>query len=139
MLAKHGLALVSGWYSGELARRSVEEEIAAVGPHLKLLADNGATVMVYGEVADSIQGMPVPLYKRPRFSRDEQWQAYAERLTALARYTLARGVRLAYHHHMGSYVEASPPAKVMCPLSNSNPTSSPTCAISRSTSAGAST
>ena len=106
VLARHDLALVSGWYSGELARRSVEEEIAAVAPHLKLLADNGATVMVYGEVADSIQGAPVPLYKRPRFSREEQWQAYAERLTALARHTLARGVRLAYHHHMGSYVEA---------------------------------
>ena len=106
VLARHDLALVSGWYSGELARRSVEEEIAAVGPHLKLLADNGATVMVYGEVADSIQGAPVPLYKRPRFSRDEPWKAYADRLTALARHTLARGVRLAYHHHMGSYVEA---------------------------------
>jgi inosose dehydratase len=106
VLARHGLALVSGWYSGELARRSVEEEIAAVGLHLKLLADNGATVMVYGEVADSIQGAPVPLYKRPRFSRDEQWKAYADRLTAFARHTLARGVRLAYHHHMGSYVEA---------------------------------
>ena len=39
-----------------LARRSVDEEIAAVGPHLKLLADNGANVMVYGEVADGIQG-----------------------------------------------------------------------------------
>src|SRR5438094_974328 len=113
VLARHGLALVSGGYSGELARRSVEEEIAAVGPHLKLLADNGATVMVYGEVADSIQGMPVPLYKRPRFSRDEQWQAYAERLTAFARHTLARGVRLAYHHHMGSYVEAPADAVAM--------------------------
>ena len=120
VLARHGLALISGWYSGELARRSVEEEIAAVGPHLKLLADNGATVMVYGEGADSIQGMPVPLYKRPRFSRDEQWQAYGERLTAFARHTLARGVRLAYHHHMGSYVEA--PADVetvaVCQIAN---------------------
>ena len=67
MLAAHGLALVSGWYSGRLARRSVDEEIAAVDAHLQLLADNGATVMVYGEVADSIQGAPLPLYKRPRF------------------------------------------------------------------------
>ena len=106
VLARYDLALVSGWYSGELARRSVEEEMVAVGPHLKLLADNGAKVMVYGEVADSIQGAPVPLYKRPRFSRDEEWQGYAERLTAFARHTLARGVRLAYHHHMGAYVEA---------------------------------
>jgi len=106
VLAQHGLELVSGWYSGELARRSVQDEIAAVGAHLELLADNGAKVMVYGEVADSIQGSPVPLYKRPRFFRDEQWKAYAERLTAFARHTLAHGVRLAYHHHMGAYVEA---------------------------------
>jgi len=105
VLAKHGLELVSGWYSGELARRSVREEIAAVGPHLRLLADNGAKVMVYGEVADSIQGSPAPLYKRPRFHRDEQWKAYADRLTQFAKHTLSHGVRIAYHHHMGAYVE----------------------------------
>ncbi len=43
LLAQYDLALVSGWYSGRLARRSVEEEIASVGPHLDLLAQNGAT------------------------------------------------------------------------------------------------
>lgn len=104
-LAPHGLALVSGWYSGRLARRSAAEEIAAVGPHLALLADGGAEVMVYGEVADSIQGANAPLYKRPRFTRVEQWRDYGARVTALARHTLERGVRLAYHHHMGAYVE----------------------------------
>jgi len=105
VLARHDLALVSGWYSGQLARRSLEEEIAAVGPHLELLASNGATVMVYGEVANSIQGSTAPLYKRPRFFRDDQWHEYAEKLTAFARYTLERGVRVGYHHHMGAYVE----------------------------------
>ena len=105
VLSQHGLELVSGWYSGQLARRSAEEEIRAVGAHLELLADNGAKVMVYGEVADSIQGSSSPLYKRPRFYHREQWRDYADRVTALARYTLSRGVRLAYHHHMGSYVE----------------------------------
>jgi len=106
VLAPHRLALVSGWYSGRLARGTVEDEIAAVGPHLKLLADNGAKVMVYGEVADSIQGAPQPLYKRPRFFTAAQWDAYADRLTRFARYTLEHGVRVAYHHHMGAYVEA---------------------------------
>jgi inosose dehydratase len=105
VLSRHGLELVSGWYSGQLARRSVEEEIRAVGPHLELLADNGAKVMVYGEVADSIQGTSSPLYKRPRFFRREQWLEYADKVTALARHTLLRDVRLAYHHHMGAYVE----------------------------------
>jgi inosose dehydratase len=106
VLEPHALALVSGWYSGQLARRTVDEEIAAVGPHLALLAEGGAKVMVYGEVADSIQGSDAPLYKRPRFVRAAQWREYGERVSAFARYTLEHGVRLAYHHHMGSYVEA---------------------------------
>jgi len=107
VLAPHRLALVSGWYSGRLARRGVDEEIAAVGPHLRLLAEGGAKVMVYGEVADSIQGARVPLYKRPRFARATQWREYGERMTAFAKYTLDHGVRLAYHHHMGAYVESA--------------------------------
>ena len=63
--------------------------------------------MVYGEVADSIQGRPEALSRRPRFTSDAEWSAYGERVTALARHTLARGVRLAYHHHMGAYVETA--------------------------------
>lgn len=106
VLAAHDLALVSGWYSGRLATRSATEEIEAVGAHLRLLAANGASVMVYGEVADSIQGTAAPLRERPRFRDAAQWDAYAARVTALARHTLAHGVRLAYHHHMGAYVQA---------------------------------
>ena len=106
VLAQYHVELVSGWYSGELARRSVEEEIAAVGPHLQLLSKNGANVMVYGEVADSIQGkQAVALSKRPQFAGDAQWHEYAEKLDAFARYILSQGVGLAYHHHMGAYVE----------------------------------
>ena len=108
VLARYGVELVSGWYSGELARRSVEQEILAVGPHLQLLAQNGANVMVYGEVADSIQGkQSVPLSRRPQFAGDGQWREYAEKLDAFARHTLSHGVRLAYHHHMGAYVETA--------------------------------
>jgi inosose dehydratase len=107
VLARHGLACVSGWYSGQLARGTVDDEIEAVESHLALLAANGAKVMVYGEVADSIQGRPEPLARRPRFRTDAEWTAYGERVTAFARHTQSRGVRLAYHHHMGAYVETA--------------------------------
>ncbi len=107
VLAAHGLECVSGWYSGRLAGRSAADEIREVAPHLRLLAETGAAVMVYGEVQDAIQGdRTVPLYKRPRFRDDDAWTAYGQRVTALARHLLRDGVRLAYHHHMGAYVEA---------------------------------
>jgi inosose dehydratase len=107
VLSRHGLACVSGWYSGRLARGGVADEIATVERHLQLLATTGAKVMVYGEVADSIQGSPQPLGRRPRFRTDAEWTAYGERVTAFAKHLLARGVRLAYHHHMGAYVETA--------------------------------
>lgn len=106
VLRPYGLALVSGWYSSQLARRTVAQEIEAIGPHVQLLAQNGARVLVYGEVADSIQGQPIPLVERPRFQSAQAWQEYADKLTELARFTLSQGVRLAYHHHMGAYVES---------------------------------
>ena len=106
VLSTHGLALVSGWYSGGLARRTVEDEIAAIGPHLSLLVANGATTLIYGETADSIQGEHRPLIERPFFRASDAWHDYADNLTTLARYTLEHGVRLAYHHHMGAYVQS---------------------------------
>jgi inosose dehydratase len=107
VLARHDLACVSGWYSGKLAHGSVADEIGSVEAHLRLLAASGARVMVYGEVADSIQGRSEPLARRPQFRSAEEWAGYGERVTAFARHLLARGVRLAYHHHMGAYVETA--------------------------------
>ena len=106
LMAGYGLDVVSGWYSGRLGERSANEEAAAVAQHLRLLAENGCKVMVYGEVAHAIQGEPVPLYKRPRFRGDDEWKRYGEKVTEFARFTLSHGVRLAYHHHMGAYVES---------------------------------
>lgn len=106
VLRPYTLALVSGWYSGRLAQRSAAEEIDAIASHVQLLAQNGAKVLVYGEVADSIQGQRIPLIERPRFHSERVWQQYAEKLDELARFTLSQGIRLAYHHHMGAYVES---------------------------------
>src|SRR5262245_9607431 len=49
ILKQHGLALVSGWYSARLLERSVEQEIEALQPHLKLLKTLGSTAMVFCE------------------------------------------------------------------------------------------
>jgi inosose dehydratase len=106
LFASHDLSLVSGWYSGRLVARSADLERREAEGHLRLLRENGARVLVYGEVEGSIQGLAdVPLYRRPRLRGDDAWSAYGERLTAFARALEALGLRLAYHHHMGAYVE----------------------------------
>lgn len=107
-LAEYGVACVSGWYSGQLAECGVEEEIERCHAHMAKLQHNDCKVVVYGEVAGSIQGrIDVPLAQRPRFADDAQWLAYGQRLTSFGEHLQARyGLKLAYHHHMGAYVES---------------------------------
>ncbi|EYU16978.1 myo-inosose-2 dehydratase [Photorhabdus aegyptia] len=105
ILAAHDLMLVSGWYSGKLLTRSVTEEIKAVQPHLTLLRELGANVMVFAEVTNCIHGdQNKPVHLRPQFPAN-RWQEYGEKLTEFARYTQKQGVQIAYHHHMGTVIE----------------------------------
>ncbi|AVO99180.1 MULTISPECIES: myo-inosose-2 dehydratase [Enterobacter] len=107
ILQRHDLQLVSGWYSGRLLERSVEEEIAAVQSHLTLLRELGAKVLVFAEVSGCIHGeQQTPVHLRPRFPH-ARWQEYGEKLTAFARYTQQQGVQIAYHHHMGTVIESA--------------------------------
>ena len=107
-LAEFRLACVSGWYSGFLGNDSVEAEIARCEAHMRKLQFNGSTVVVYGECADTIQGqIDTALSRRPRFRDDAQWLAYGQKLTAFgAHLQETYGITLAYHHHMGAYVES---------------------------------
>lgn len=107
-LAEFDLACVSGWYSGFLGQDSVEAEIARCGDPMRKLQFNGATVVVYGECAHTIQGqIDTPLARRPRFRDAAQWLAYGEKLNAFGAHLQQHyGITLAYHHHMGAYVES---------------------------------
>lgn len=115
-LDEFGLACVSGWYSGFLAEvapgqsndEAVAEEIERCKAHMTKLQFNGVNVVVYGECAGTIQGqIDTPVSKRPHFASDALWQGYAQRLNAFGAHLLQTyGIRLAYHHHMGAYVES---------------------------------
>ena len=107
-LDQFGLACVSGWYSGFLAEDTVENEVPRCEAHLRRLQYNGVKVVVYGECAGTVQGsIDTPLAKRPRFASEDLWQAYAQRLNAFGAHVQnTYGITLAYHHHMGAYVES---------------------------------
>lgn len=107
VLAKHDLALISGWYSGLLLSHSVEDEIAAIENHLQLLKKGGAKVMVYCEVTGCVHGdHNTPVSRRPKM-RSEDWVTFGRNLTQVADYCLSQGVQLAYHHHMGTVIETA--------------------------------
>src|SRR3712207_6238635 len=99
-LDRFGLDLVSGWYSAELLRRSPEQEMRALRPHLDLLKAMGCTVLVFAETSNAIHGdRAKPLDQRPQLA-DGEWADFGRRITAVADAVLQEGVRLVYHHHM---------------------------------------
>ena len=105
VLDRHGLALISGWYGGRLLERTAAEEIRAVEAHLRLLSEMGSAVMVFAETTGSVAGeRGRPVSRRPRIA-ESQWPGFAERLTTVADHLAGRGVRMAYHHHIGTVVE----------------------------------
>jgi inosose dehydratase len=106
VLGRFDLDLVSGWYSAELLCRSPDEEMRALRPHLDLLKAMGCRVLVLAETSNTIHGdRGKPLDERPNLA-PEDWTEFGRRVTAVADAVLAEGVRLVYHHHMGTVVES---------------------------------
>ena len=84
ILAAHGMALISGWYSARLLERDVDSEFAAMQPHLELLLALGCEVMVVAEVTGCVHGDRTQrLSQRPYMPRG-RWPEFGARLTALA-------------------------------------------------------
>ncbi|MER8783826.1 myo-inosose-2 dehydratase [Mesorhizobium sp. M0664] len=105
LLSSYGLELVSGWYDGRILDRTVDEEFAAITPHLQLLRDLGARIVVYADTSRGRHdGIFAPISERPRLA-DGDWPSYGVKLTALADRMAAFGVGMAFHHHMGTIVE----------------------------------
>ena len=107
ILDAHGLALISGWYSGALCERDAAAEMIALRPHLDLLKAMGCTVLIYAECTGTVHGSQgVPLSRRPVMA-EADWAPFAARLTKLADIVAADGVALCVHHHMGTRIQTS--------------------------------
>ncbi len=105
-LDRYDIALCGGWCSGNLLVNDLEAEKAAIRQQVAQFVALGAPCIVYAECSNTVQGrIDVPVNDRPKLSRDEVL-AYGARLGELARWCADQGMPLAYHHHMGSIIEA---------------------------------
>ena len=106
-LKKHGLKLVSGWYSANLLERGAKAEIAAMKDHLALLKSLGAEVMVFAETTgEIINQVGAPISRRPKVKSAADWKRLGGRFTEVAEYMRDQGIQMAVHHHMGTVVES---------------------------------
>ena len=105
VLARHGISVCGGWFSGLLLDGELEAEKDRIARQHAFFRAAGAPCIVYGETARSIQGQRhAPLATKPRLSEAEM-AAYGRKISDFADWCAREGMPIAYHHHMAAAVE----------------------------------
>jgi inosose dehydratase len=108
ILARYGISVCGGWFSGLLLDGDIEREKDRVRAQMDFFIAAKAPCIVYGETARSIQGVrSAPLATKPKLSEDEI-RAYGRKMTGFAEWCADQGMPIAYHHHMAAVVETEP-------------------------------
>lgn len=108
-LGRHQLKLVSGWHSTWLASQDYATEEASFMAHLALLKSLGAPVIIVAECTRCVHGQRDTAlgfgdHDRPRLTEAE-WPRLCAGLTKFAALSEAAGLKLVYHHHMGTVIQ----------------------------------
>ena len=106
-LELRGLQICNQWNSYELTTKSLEENIKNFTELLDFLETMGAKVIGGGEVGNSCQGqMTVPVFEgKGMLNTDEEWETFTHGLNELGKIARQRGMKLAFHHHMGTCIQ----------------------------------
>jgi len=106
IMANYGLDIVSGWYSSNLLVRDADAEIEALSKHLALLEYMDSSVFILAETSNAVHcnRYGSRLDTHPVLPAAD-WKRFGERLDTVARFINDRGLRFAYHHHLGTVVE----------------------------------
>jgi inosose dehydratase len=102
-----GLQICNQWNSYELTTKSLAENVKSFTALLDFLETMGAKVIGGGETGNSCQGqMTVPVFEgKGMLSTDEEWKKFTTGMNELGKIARDRGMKLAFHHHMGTCVQ----------------------------------
>ena len=105
ILAKRGISVCGGWFSGLLLDGDIEVEKERIAQQHAFFKAAGAPCIVYGETARSVQGVKsAPLATKPKLTEVEI-AAYGRKISEFADWCAANGMPLSYHHHMAAAIE----------------------------------
>jgi inosose dehydratase len=106
-LQLRGLTICNAWFSSFLTTKPYKEVEAAFIKHQDFLYAVGARVIGAAEQGHSIQGQNKPIFDaKPVFTNDE-WDRLCDGLNRLGKKAAQKGMKLTYHHHMGTGVQTA--------------------------------
>ncbi|EFW37608.1 myo-inosose-2 dehydratase [Treponema phagedenis] len=115
-----GLRVASAWFSAFLTTKPFEETKKNFIQHRDFLHAMGAKVIVVSEQGNSIQGqMNTPVFEKKHIMNDSEWKLLCEGLNKLGELAKEKGMKIVYHHHMGTVVQTTEEVDRM--MSETNP------------------
>jgi len=100
-----GLQICNKWFSSYLISSPFEDVLKKFHQDIEYLKALGADVIGPSEQTRSCQGRPVSVFSgKPRFTTEE-FKRLTTGMNRLGRIARDEGLRLAYHHHMGTGVQ----------------------------------
>ncbi|ASS90036.1 MAG: myo-inosose-2 dehydratase [Bacillaceae bacterium] len=107
-LKLRNLKIAGRWFSSFIIRDGIEEAKRAFHQHCQYLYEVHADVAVVSEQTYSIQGTDKNVFsEKPHFT-DAEWTQLCEGLNELGKIAVQYGLKLVYHHHMGTGVQTLP-------------------------------
>ena len=104
-LKLRGLTICNAWFSSFLTVKPYREVEAAFITHRDFLHSVGAELIGVSEQGYSIQGLETPVMENKPVFSDEEWKRLCDGLMKLGKKAGQKGMRLAFHHHMGTGVQ----------------------------------
>lgn len=101
-----GVEICNAWFSTFLTTKPYEETEKEFIEFVKFLSAMGAKIIGVSEQGHSVQGqLDTPIFGHKYIMNDEEWKLLCEGLNKLGKKSLEYGVKLAFHHHMGTVVQ----------------------------------
>lgn len=104
-LALRNLKIAGQWFSSFIIRDGIEKTSEDFHAYCAYLQEVEAAVAVVSEQTYSIQGLAQNVFAEKPYFTDEEWTTLCEGLNELGKIAEGYGLKLVFHHHMGTGVQ----------------------------------
>ncbi len=119
-LKLRGVQICNAWFSSFFTTKPEQETVDAFIEHRDFLFEMGAKMIGVSEQGRSIQGLSKAVFdEKPVFNKNE-WTILAAGMNKLADLAEEKGMKLSYHHHMGTGVQTPSEIDMFLDKTNSN-------------------
>ena len=107
VLGGYGLRFAAGWFSTNLLVNDLDTEKARLKAWIDFTKAAGGDHINACECSNTVHGNDhVPVNDRPVMT-DAEWDRFSKGYEALSALAAAEGVKMGYHHHMGTIIESA--------------------------------